>query len=298
MIFHTAETHFRTDPEAVKLNQPDVYKMHIQFLRPCNVTETSITVKPVKLGPLVSIFQVELSQKNKVRCLGIVTAGNFDKSKGPSIKSDVTVHPPPITKPDFEVVKANKPDENWVTFTYTGEVIPITRRLFILAPKNGYTIEGIADGWYRLNDNLESFHPTFLALMADIMSSMSDTLLHNGTLYDGNNNIRRANEYLATNPDSHPARLENTLAWAQSTTTFSYTATLDVEFRRKVPEGKDGLEWLFVRTTTDGCRDGRMYVENMLYDEEMECVCATRQLILVLESSRKFTKGKKEKASL
>lgn len=298
VLFNAADTHLKTDPEARKLNQPDVYKMHIQSLRPCQMTEITLTVKPIKLGPLLSTFQVELTQKDKLRCLALVTAGNFDNSTGPTMKTDWKLHPEPEPKPDFKAVEANRPDPNWTAFTYTGDVIPITGRFLILGPRVGFTTEGVADAWYKIADGKENFHATFIALMSDIMTSMSDTLLHNHGLYDGHNNLRRATRFAADNPGLIPSRLENTLAWAMNSEVFNYTVTLDVEFRRKVTE-EEALRWVFVRTTTDKCVDGRMYVENMVYDEGMELVCATRQLILVLEAKRKFEGGGgKAKASL
>lgn len=92
-------------------------------------------------------------------------------------------------KLDFEVVKVNKLDENWVMFMYIGEVIFIICCFFIFVLKNGYIIEGIVDGWYCLNDNLEVFYLIFLVLMVDIMFLMFDIFFYNGIFYDGNNNI-------------------------------------------------------------------------------------------------------------
>lgn len=277
----------------MKLDQPDVYKMHIQFLRPCQASSVTLKLKPIKLGPLVSVFQVELMQRDKLCCLALVTSGNFDKAKGLTLRSDVTSQPRPVEKPDFEAVEAQKADKNWVAYTYTGDLVPITRRFQILSPRTGYPVKGIADNWYRLRDDFESFHPTFLALMADVLPSMADTLLNNHSVYDGTNNINRANDYIASHPASPPlAPLSNTIEDAMKGDIFSFTTTMDVEFRRKVPEGRDGLGWLFVRTMTDGVKDGRLYVENMLCDEGGEVVVASRQLILVLEAARKFQGNK------
>jgi acyl-CoA thioesterase len=267
--------------------------MHVQFLRPCQAESVTLKVKPIKLGPLVSVFQVDLMQRDKLCCLALITSGNFDQAKGLTMRSETALQPPPVGKPNLKAVEAHKVDKNWVAYTYKGDLVPITRRFHILSPRTGYPIKGIADNWYRLRDNLESFHPTFLALMADILPSMADTLLNNHSVYDGTNNINRANDYIASHPSSPPlAPLSNTIEDAMKGDIFSFTTTMDVEFRRKVPEDRNGLDWLFVRTATDGVKDGRLYVENMLCDEEGEVVVASRQLILVLEAARKFQGSK------
>lgn len=56
----TAQTYLRTDPVLVKVNQPDVLNLHLEFLRVCTHDDSTIKVVPLKIGATVSTLQLQL----------------------------------------------------------------------------------------------------------------------------------------------------------------------------------------------------------------------------------------------
>lgn len=69
-------------------------------------------------------------------------------------------------------------------------------------------------------------------------------------------------------------------------TTINTTLTLDIEYKRRLPE--NGLRFTFTRATAKTLLDGRMDVDLTICNEDMEVVCLARQLILALGVQRKF----------
>lgn len=124
--------------------------------------------------------------------------------------------------------------------------------------------------------------------MADVIPSMGDTLLHNG-LFDGHSFYAKAVDWATGNPGV-PAEIVHDLAAAMGSERFSVTASLNLEFRKRIP--KEGLQWVFIRTATKSLQGGRMGVDITICEENMDLVCEAHQLILVLEAQRKFYKRK------
>lgn len=60
----TAQTYLRTDPALVKVNQPDVLSLHLEFLRACTHDDSIIKVVPLKIGGTVSTLQLQLLYVN------------------------------------------------------------------------------------------------------------------------------------------------------------------------------------------------------------------------------------------
>lgn len=56
----TAETYLRNDPAMLKVNQPDVLNLHVEFLRVCTHDDSTIKVVPLKIGGTVSTLQLQL----------------------------------------------------------------------------------------------------------------------------------------------------------------------------------------------------------------------------------------------
>lgn len=56
----TAQTYLRTDPVLVKVNQPDVLNLHLEFLRASTHDDSIIKVIPLKIGGTVSTLQIQL----------------------------------------------------------------------------------------------------------------------------------------------------------------------------------------------------------------------------------------------
>ena len=55
-----AQTFLRTDPVLVKVNQPNVLSLHVEFLRVCTHDDSIIKVIPLKVGGTVSTLQLQL----------------------------------------------------------------------------------------------------------------------------------------------------------------------------------------------------------------------------------------------
>lgn len=73
--------------------------------------------------------------------------------------------------------------------------------------------------------------------------------------------------------------------------TLNNTITLDIEYKRSLP--KEGLGFVLIRTVTKMLSGGRMDIEVTVCNEDMEIICCSRQIILVLDAVRRF--GTREK---
>ncbi|KAK8023698.1 hypothetical protein PG993_011764 [Apiospora rasikravindrae] len=281
IIHHAAETHLRNTPA---LNQPDVLNLHVEFLPRLRAPQQHHYRDPFE----DCTFQVELSQKGEIKAFALVTSTNFDRPLGPTVSTAWNLLPPPRPKPDFDRVLKHEPDPNWVPAIYSGEVIPFTGRILVLNPREGLPVDGICDAWNGFEGE-ERIDSTTLAFMTDLIPSMSDTLLRNGGIYDAHAFQAKARQWADENPGV-PAPLKNSLADAMKAATLNQTAMLDVEFKRRLPPA--GLQFVFMRTTTKMLLDGRMDTDLTVHDENMEILCTSRQVILVLEAGRKFRKGR------
>ncbi|KAK2616060.1 hypothetical protein N8I77_002771 [Diaporthe amygdali] len=290
LIHHVAATHIVTDPKLKAQNQPDILNLHLDFLRSCERLDSTITVAVLKTGGATSTLQLQLSQKGRLKVIALATSTNFDKSLGPTVPTDWTLSPPPKPKPDFDRILAHKPEENWIPAILDGEIIPITRSIVGLLPRAGHLVNGICDFWNIYTDN-ERMDATDIALMTDIIPSMSDTLMRNGGLYEAHEYHRRVLERVEKDPGV-PALMTNSLAEGMQASTFNSTVTLDMMFTRRLPD--EGLRSIFNRTATRVLQDGRMDVDVTICNEDMEPICISRQLILVLEAQRKFREGKSQ----
>lgn len=292
-IHRAAATHLLTDPALVARNQPDVLSMHLEYLRPCERRISTITVTTLKIGAATSTIQLQLSQDSKTKVIALVNSTNFDMAVGPSATTAWSLHPPPAPKPDFHRVFAHQPDENWIPGRLAGEIIPVSGRILGLYPRAGFPVPGVCDAWNSFLGD-ERMDATYLAMMADIIPSLSDTLLRHGGLYDAHAFWEKMKVWAEENPGI-PAVMTNTIAEAMRSPTFNVTLSMDIEFKRRLP--KDGQRSIFSRAATKMLQDGRMDLDVTMCNEQMELLCTAHQLILVLDAQRKFN-GKKAKPTL
>lgn len=300
-IHVAAVKHLATDPKLVALNQPDVLSLHIEFLRVCERQDSVITVTTLKTGPVACTLQLHVTQKDKLRAVALATSTNFARSLGPSAPTAWSLHPPPRPKPNFDLVLARKPDENWIPFSIQGEVYALTGRMFSLNPRGGFPTDGVCDAWSGYKDG-ERLHATQIVLMTDLLPSLSDTLLRNGGLYDAHAMFKKTEQAAQDKPGEF-AHITNSVAEVMKAQIFNSTVTLDIEFKRALP--KDGHRMVFVRTATKMMHQGRMGVDVTICDENMDLICTAHQLIFILDVQRKVAKPKgkqggnnKPKASL
>jgi acyl-CoA thioesterase len=232
-IHYAAATHLVTDSALLARNQPDILSMHLEFLRPCERRDSIITVTTLKTGAVSSTIQLQLSQNGKIRIVALATSTNFDKVLGPSAATDWTLYPSPPPKPRFDRVMAQKPDDNWLPGHITGEIIPVTRRILILNPRRGHTVKGVCDVWNSFLGD-ERMDATYLAMMTDIMPSLSDTLLRNGGLYDGHLFLEKLQRWAEKHPGV-PAMVNNTIlleSLPRCYVTVEWTSKLQCAMRR------------------------------------------------------------------
>lgn len=286
-------THLTTDPTLVSRGQSDLLNLHIEYMRACERQESTVRVVPLKIGSTACLLQLQLFQQDQLRMLALATTTNFDKTLGPSARTDWALHPPPNPIPDFDLIEAHKPEPNWLPATLAGEVLTFTHRVLSLNPRQGFTVPGVCDAWNRFKGE-ERVDATYLGLLSDLIPSMSDTLLRSG-LYDAHAFHANMVEWAKLHPGV-PASLSNSLAAAMKSTTFNSTVTLDLKFSKRLP--KEGLRWVFTRTATKAMNKGRMVVEITMCDENMDPICEAHQSILVLEAQRKFHKDKTPSPSL
>ncbi|KAI0413420.1 thioesterase family protein [Xylaria grammica] len=294
MIHAAATAHLKVDPKLAARNQPDVLGLHINFLRPCNRCESSITVIPLKLGATTCTIQLHLSQNGQLKVIASATSTNFDRQLGPTASTAWRLLPPAKPVPDFQRVLARLPDDNWLPARYTGDIIATTKNLIVLNPRGGFPVDGICDGWYGLIDDAEDMDATYVSMMTDIIPSMSDTLLRNDGLYDAHAFFAKLERWAADHPGV-PAEITNSLTDALRASVYNQTATLDIEFKRRIPKG---TRFLFTRVTTKMLHEGRMDVDITMCNETMDLLCSARQLILVLDAERKFRPASRSKSTL
>ncbi|KAH9902334.1 thioesterase family protein [Xylariomycetidae sp. FL2044] len=265
-------------------NQPDVYTLHIEYLRPCNVQDSVINVTELKIGASACTLQLQLLQDDKLRAVALVTSTNFDIPAGPSAATEWRLRDPePAPTPDFGKIEAYEPDDHWIPTRVVNEVLPFTGRLLILKARRGNPV-GVLDAWNRFVGG-ERVNPAYLTFMTDVFPSMADTLLRNGGPYDANGPNAAMEEWAEKNPGV-PFEQHGSLQDVMRATVFNNTVTLDVEFKRRIPD--EGLGWVFTRVATRMFEGGRMDLDITICNQEMDILCLARQAVLILDVKKKF----------
>ncbi len=291
MLYSTAEAHFTTT--LASHDQPDVHTLHIQFFRPCIPANSTIKVMDRKIGKGSCFIQLDLSQDGEIKCTALASSINFDVAVGPTAKSGVKLLPPPRPNPDFAKVEVFQPDENWISSKSDGELFPFVRRMSFLYPIDGHKTDGIVDYW-TVFDRPEKMDGAHLALVSDLAPSMSDTLLRNGGLFDAHR-IHKIKKEAAEKAPGQPAILKATLKEAAQSLLWETTVTMDLQFKRRMAD--EEMMWTFSRASTRMLEGGRMDVDIEICDREMVPICLARQVMIVLDASRRWKKGGKSKTA-
>ena len=63
------------------------------------------------------------------------------------------------------------------------------------------------------------------------------------------------------------------------------TLTLDIELKKPLPA--EGVEWIFVRSRSRQIKDGRMDLEVMVFDQEMDLVAISHHVCFVISLTPK-----------
>jgi hypothetical protein len=266
--------------------------MHFEFLRSGEPDDITVTVVDLKLGGITSTLQLQLMQRGKLKVLAVVTAINFDKPIGLSASTSWALHPAPGPFPVFDKVLAHQPEENWIPGRPGGELFKFGHNFLFLVPRGGFQVDGSCDAWHCFHGG-EHMDATDMAVMTDIIPSMGDTLLRNHAIYDGHRIVGVLQQWAEKNPGI-PAQMFYTMEDAMRSTAISFTVTLDIEFKRRLP--KDGVRWVFTRTQSRIMENGRLDLEVTICDENMDMLLVSRQIILALDAVRKFASGKPKAA--
>jgi hypothetical protein len=286
VLYSAAEKHFTTTLASHR--QPDVFTLHLEFLRPCIPENSTIKITDLKVGKGTNFIQLEFMQNGVTKVIALATSTNFSFEFGPSAKTTVSF-PGLKPKPDFKKVEAHEPDENWIPAKMTGELLNIGKHSTLLYPAEGQTTDGTIDYWC-VADKPIKFSGAQLALLGDLCPSASDTLLRTGGIYDAHRLHRGTKEATDKEPGK-PAMLTNTLKEAMTAVFWNSTVTMDLHFKQRLPE--EEMFWTFTRVTTRMLVGGRMDLDVTICDRDMVPLCLVRQVLLVLDSRRRFKEGAK-----
>ena len=70
---------------------------------------------------------------------------------------------------------------------------------------------------------------------------------------------------------------------------------MDMQFKRRMPE--EEMTWTFTRTTTRMLEGGRMDLDLVICDQNLAPLCLARQVMLVIDASRRWRKNDANKAT-
>jgi hypothetical protein len=302
VIYHAATTHLTTDTELRARDQPDILNLHIEYLRACERLDITVAVSALRVGAAACTLELKLAQAGKVKAIALATSTNFNVVLGPTAHwGPPLLVPPPDPKPDFGRVLAGKPDNNWMPLRMVGELIPITARLLSLYPRGGFCDQGVCDEWRGfVADNadagvgkvVERMDGTALAVVVDLVPSMTP----DGVGFNTHRMLREARAWAEAHPGRTAVSSSSLAELEGDASTWNNTLVLDIEFTKKLPE--EGLRFVFTRAVTRTLPGGRMDLDMIICDEEMEIVCKSHQVILVLDARRKLRGGKKAEQKL
>jgi hypothetical protein len=285
VIYSAAQAHFNST--LATFRQPDVLTLHIEFCRPCILGPSTVRIIDLKLGKGSCFIQLNLTQNDELRCIALATSTNFTVKLGPTANTDIPFSPALPPCPDFEKIEANEPDDNWIPSKTMGEILPFLKRLTFLYPINGQPTDGIIDYWCAF-DKPEQFSGAHLAMLCDLAPSPSDTLLRTEGVFDAHR-IYKIKKETARKTPGQLAILRNSLKEAANARIWNTTLTMDLQFKRRLPE-KD-MMWTFTRVTTRMLDGGRMDLDLTICDEELVPICLARQVMLVMDAGRRFKKN-------
>lgn len=284
--FHVsvAETHSRLTLS--HLAQPNVFSLHLQFLRRTSVGPAHFSVREIKQGARTSTLHVTLSQGDPQPrpCIeGYILLTNL-KSESQAgltlpIPTSSLLYPPPHPISHTELLESTT-DDHWALQSWPfARFRKATQHIAIYLPKTPLAPH-IVDEWLRFTPYGQPSRWTTPAIpfVCDMFPQMVEHILAN----------------TAEPPVSIGARHENT---GKETAKFWYpTVALNLDVKKTLPE--EGVEWLFVRVQTKVVRGGRLDLEVTVCDEAMQVVALSNHVTLILGSERNLAgrQGEKEKS--
>lgn len=272
--FHVsvAETHSRqTLPH---LAQPNVFSLHLQFLRRTSVGPAHFKVREIKLGSRTSTLHITLSQGTPeprpcIEGYVLLTDLATESRTGLTLPIATTslLYPPP--RPiQHSCLLTSSSDANWSLQSWPfARFRKATQHIAIYLPKKPIAPH-IVDEWLRFTPYSKPSKWTTSAIpfVCDMFPQMVEHILAN----------------TAEPPVSIGARHERT---GKEAAKFWYpTVALNLDIKKTLPT--HGVEWLFVRVQSRVVRGGRLDLEVVVCDEGMEVVALSNHVTLVLGSER------------
>lgn len=291
-VHQALSDHLVTDPDARKVKQPDVMNLHFEFLRPAEHAESIITITNTKLGVTSSTFQVTWEQKDKLRVIALARSTNFDVSLGPTVATGWKPHMPPTPSPQWDLIRAGKPDPHWMAMRNKGELMPLNRNFSTLYPKEGFASPSYTYSFRSLADG-SPIDAAYVDIMIDLIPDMGDTIMNNDTMYDAMALWKRVKAHDQKNPGSHYVS-KWTVQEASKSPYLPATGILDIEYKRRLPS--KGLPGLLITSSAKMIEKGRLDTEVTASTQDHELICVSRQIRLLIDASRRY--GEQPKPSL
>ena len=142
-------------------------------------------------------------------------------------------------------------------------------------PINGPPRPNITDVWLTPCSASDTFTTETLGSVADTWHRMPENNLPN-TVWSNASLVSTANQ-------SAQGLIKDTEIGRRPPSHFYPTLSMSLEIKRSLPP--EGVKWLFVRAQAKEVRNGRMDVEVMIFDQDMELVALSHQICLVIENT-------------
>lgn len=272
-----ARQHFLTTLRAQ--NQPDCITLHTDFVQRTSPGAATVRVRDVKLGRQTSTVQLTLTQDGRDEVLAVLTHANLARESGvtlPTAWRPDALSPPPPPPADLARLAAHGADGAWRTF-HAGGPNPEFRRastqVDMYVPLAGRSARGVLDQWIKLRSG-ERFTHTALGFLSDMFPQMIES-------FSGD---------AAALAEAGIDERELPRHWYP-------TLALNLDVKRPLPE--EGAKWIFARIQSKMIHNGRMDLEVVIMNEQMEIIALSHHVAMILNVSRNLAKrgeGGKDKA--
>lgn len=206
--------------------------------------------------------------------------------KSVSFPTDLTLKPPP--PPVDLTALAKDADGNWITYSNKYDPKSFTKvqtHLKFAVPVAGTVEKSVTDEWITPTNPAVRFTTDMLGFVADQFPNMAENY-RPGSIHSSEGIAARALRVL------DGTETEKDQGW-QSPYWYP-TVSMNVEIKKQLPQ--EGVVWLFVRARAKEIKDGRMDIEVLIFDAEMELVALAQHIGLIVNISWNAKQAKKDVA--
>lgn len=285
VVLSAIAEHFRTT--LAHLNQPHTITLHLEYLRPSNAGEIIVDIKDVKPGASTSTVHITALQNGKERVVGYANNMNMNTAKGVSYATDYKLVPGP-TPADVTKLAAGK-DHRWVGYSnpyHPKSPTKVQTHLKFVMPKNGSPHPSIMDEWITPARSGERFTNEMIGFVADQWPQICENYRAE-SIHSSEGIVARALRAAdgATRPEDQ--------GWRSP---FWYpTLSIGIEVKKLLPQ--EGADWLFVRARAKEIKDGRMDVEVVILDANLELVALSNHVCFIVDIAPTPKSGKVKQVS-